>query len=65
MKVLIKLQKVDELPIAAILDYYIARGSSVDKPQDQVNALNIILGNKNTHKTFYIFVHFAITMQLR
>ena len=54
MKVLIKLQKVNELPIAAILDYYIARGSSVDKPQDQVNALNIILGTYETF-VFYIF----------
>jgi hypothetical protein len=45
VKVMIKLQKVGELPMAAIFDEYIARGSSVDKPQDQVNALNIILGN--------------------
>ncbi len=52
VKVLIKLQKVGELPMADIFNDYIARGSSVDKPQDQVNALNIILGNKKNSLNF-------------
>ena len=55
VKVLIKLQKVAELPIAAIFNDYIARGSSVDKPQDQTNALNIILGSKTFLKLLSIF----------
>ena len=33
-----------ELPISAVIEAYTRQGSNVDKPLDQINALNIILG---------------------
>ena len=38
-----KLQKVGEFPLKSAFDDYLSRGSNVEKPQDQINALNIII----------------------
>jgi hypothetical protein len=46
VKVVIKLQRVAEVPLNAVFEEYERFGSKVDKPQDQISALNIILGTK-------------------
>ena len=46
VKVVIKLQRVAEIPLNAVFEEYERLGSKVDKPQDQISALNIILGTK-------------------
>jgi hypothetical protein len=38
-----KLQKVGEFELKSAFDAYCSRGSSVEKPSDQINALNIII----------------------
>ena len=43
---MIKLQRVAEVPLNAVFEEYERFGSKVDKPQDQISALNIILGTK-------------------
>ena len=35
-----------ELAIDAVIEAYTRQGSNVDKPLDQINALNIILGKE-------------------
>ena len=44
IKVSIKLQRVGEFPLRAAIEDFEKRGSNVERPQDPVNALNIILG---------------------
>jgi hypothetical protein len=48
-----KLQYVGEYPIEEVITQYQRYGSRVDKPQDAVNALNIILG-QSSDRTVYI-----------
>jgi hypothetical protein len=53
IKVSMKLQYVGEYPIGEVITQYQRYGSRVDKPQDAVNALNIILGQPS-NRTVYI-----------
>ena len=45
IRVSIKLQRVGELPLRDAIEQFEKRGS--DRPQDSINALNIILGKFN------------------
>lgn len=44
IKVLVRVQFVGEFPMGDVIASYQRLGSKVDKPQDAINALNIILG---------------------
>ena len=47
IRVMIRVQFVGEYPIGDVIENYQRFGSKVDKPQDAINALNIILGPYN------------------